>query len=107
MRGLFISGTDTEAGKTFVTVAIARVLRRQGRSVQVSKPVATGAEALSEDTRLLAEAAGASGQHAITPWVFAEPAAPPVAARAAGVHLVLKELAEAVRRQGRDGGVLL
>ena len=62
MRGLFMTATDTGAGKTFVTALIARTLRRAGAAVRVCKPVATGADWidgrwLSEDTRLLAEAA--------------------------------------------------
>ena len=63
MRGLFITATDTGAGKTFVAAMIARTLRSQGKVVRVCKPVATGADWidgrwLSEDTRILAEAAG-------------------------------------------------
>src|SRR5436309_719425 len=86
MRGLFFVGTDTGVGKTFVTAAVARALRRQGRPVCVSKPVATGAECVTgrwvaEDTRRLAEAAGLDGDAAlaeVTPWAFPVPAAPPV-----------------------------
>ena len=40
---LFITGTDTGVGKTYVTAALARLLRQQGREVRVCKPVATGA----------------------------------------------------------------
>jgi dethiobiotin synthetase len=43
MRGLFFTGTDTGVGKTTIAAAVARILRRQGRHVRVSKPVATGA----------------------------------------------------------------
>src|SRR5213082_821968 len=90
VKGIFFSGTDTSVGKTVVTAAVARCLRRQGRPVRVCKPVATGAEAVagrwvSEDTRRLAEAAGLEGElERVTPWTFPVPAAPPVAARLAG-----------------------
>ncbi len=115
LRGLFFTGTDTGAGKTFVVSAVARLLRAAGRAVRVSKPVATGARQdgahwRSEDTLLLAVAAGVSGHEecdAITPWALAEPAAPPVAARAAGVALDLHSLAEAVRKQARPDAMLL
>jgi dethiobiotin synthetase len=108
LRGLFITATDTGAGKTFVTAAIARLWRRQGRSFRVCKPVATGAEAgLAEDTRLLAEAAGDADYRAITPFVFPVPAAPPVAARLAGASLVLGQLADAVRCRGAGGSAVL
>jgi dethiobiotin synthetase len=109
MRGLFITATDTGAGKTFVTAGIARLWRRERRPFRVCKPVATGAEnAWSEDTRLLAEAAGDRDLHAVTPYTFAIPAAPPVAARLAGITLCLEDLAAAVhRRAGEDNTVLV
>src|SRR5579863_4486407 len=44
MLGLFVVGTDTGVGKTFVTAAAARALRQQGKPVSVCKPVATGGE---------------------------------------------------------------
>ncbi len=114
LRGLFITGTDTGVGKTWVSAAIARTLGQQGRAVRVVKPVATGAvwtgkRWLSEDTRLLAEAAREPDLDAITPWVLEAPAAPPVAARLAGVRLTLEDLVAAVRRrgQGQEVGVIV
>jgi dethiobiotin synthetase len=110
MRGLFFTATDTGAGKTYVVAAVARLLRSTGRAVRVSKPVATGAAGMSEDTLQLAAAAGVSEREeleAITPWRFPEPAAPPVAARAVGVELELATLVQAVRRQAQLEAMLL
>ncbi|HZY90071.1 MAG TPA: dethiobiotin synthase [Gemmataceae bacterium] len=108
MQGLFITATDTGAGKTYVTAAACRALRREGRPFRVCKPVATGAEWargrwLAEDTRLLAEAAGEHDLDAVTLWAFPAPAAPPVAARLAGASLALDGLAAAVRRRAAAG----
>ena len=108
MQGLFITATDTGAGKTYVTAAACRALRREGQPFRVCKPVATGAERagsrwLAEDTRLLAEAAGERDLDAVTPWAFPAPAAPPVAARLAGASLTLDGLAAAVRRRAAEG----
>ncbi len=112
--GLFFTGTDTGVGKTFVAAAVASILRRQGHSVRVCKPVATGAAAvdgkcLSEDTVRLAEAAGIPREQwrRVTPWTFLEPAAPPVAARVQGIMLRLSDLAEAVLTQAQVGTALL
>jgi dethiobiotin synthetase len=112
MHGLFVTATDTGAGKTFVAALIARAWRRQAVAFRVCKPVATGAEWIDgrwrgEDTRLLAEAAGDPDYPAITPWVFPAPAAPPVAARLAGVELTLSDLADAVRRRAAGGALVL
>jgi dethiobiotin synthetase len=111
--GLFFTGTDTGVGKTLVTAGVAWLLRRQGRGVCVSKPVATGAglvhgRKVSEDTIRLAEAAGGPedwGQ--VTPWAFTQPAAPAVAARLERVKLTLPDLAGAARSQGCPGKILL
>jgi dethiobiotin synthetase len=100
MRGLFVTATDTAAGKTFVTAGIARLWRCEKRLFRVCKPVATGAEqGWSEDTRILAEAAGDPDMGAVTPFTFADPVAPPVAARRSGTVLTLEGLADAVRRR--------
>jgi dethiobiotin synthetase len=112
MRGLFITATDTGAGKTFATAVIARTLRARGTVVRVCKPVATGAERIdgrwiSDDTRILAEAADDADFEAITPWTFPTPAAPPVAARLAGVTLRLDDLAAAVRRRAAPDALVL
>lgn len=114
MDGLLFTGTDTGVGKTLVTAAVARLLRKQGQAFQVCKPVATGAawtngRWLADDTIRLAEAAGRSDAwEEITPWSFPEPVAPSVAARLAGVCLTLDMLIDAVRRLERpDNSVLV
>jgi dethiobiotin synthetase len=103
MPGLFVVGTDTGVGKTVVTAGIARCLRARGLAVAVCKPVATGAELchgsyVADDTKRLAEAAGHHDYRRVTEWAFPEPAAPPVAARAAGTQLSLAEIADRVKQ---------
>jgi dethiobiotin synthetase len=109
MRGLFFTGTDTGVGKTVVTAAVARALLLQGRSPRVCKPVATGTSGISEDTRQLAAAVHATPEQltSITRWTFSEPAAPPVAARAAGIRLGLEDVVDAVREAGHEAEILL
>lgn len=112
MRGLFFTGTDTDVGKTYVMALVARLLRSQGRDVRVSKPLATGAQQrdgrwLSDDTVQLAEAAGETDLTLVTPFVFREPAAPPVAARLVGQTLTLAALVGAVRTLDRPGACIL
>jgi dethiobiotin synthetase len=112
MHGFLITGSDTGVGKTVFTAALARLWHSEGRSFRVCKLVATGAvwqdgAWRSEDTLLLAEAAGDRDLDAITPWAFPTPAAPPVAARLAGAVLRIDALAEAVRRRAADGSAVL
>ena len=86
--GLFITGTDTGVGKTYVAALVARALRKAGRRVGVYKPVASGCRCedsrmVSADAVALWEAAGRPGelQH-VSPQAFAAPLAPHLAARA-------------------------
>ncbi len=112
--GLFFTGTDTGVGKTTVAAAVACLLRQRGHEVAVRKPVATGGESrggrlVSEDTIRLADAAGLGPDawEQVTPWTFADPVAPPVAARRQGVGLSLEQLIDAVYGTVRPGEVLL
>lgn len=59
MRGIFVSGTNTGVGKTFVTRALASVLRANGRKVAALKPIETGLQdGVAGDSAALARACG-------------------------------------------------
>ncbi len=88
--GLFITGTDTEVGKTYVAALIARALTAAGRKVGVYKPAASGCRRdgnvlVSNDAIALWEAAGRPGElDRVCPQRFLAPLAPHLAARAEG-----------------------
>lgn len=88
--GLFITGTDTEVGKTYVAALIASILTGQGHRVGVYKPVASGCrrqdgQLVSDDAVTLWKAAGQRGKlPAVCPQRFEAPLAPNVAAREEG-----------------------
>ncbi|MEE8450476.1 MAG: dethiobiotin synthase [Thermoguttaceae bacterium] len=99
--GLFVTGTDTEVGKTYVAALIARSLAASGYRVGVYKPAASGCwlEAgvlVSDDAVTLWEAARRPGdlQH-VCPQCFAAPLAPHLAAREEG-----RRVDEALLRDG-------
>ncbi len=89
-RGLFVTGTSTEAGKTFVAALIARALRAAGHNVGVYKPAASdcikvGVDIVSEDATVLWEAAGRPlTLDAVCPQRFQAVLAPHLAAKAEG-----------------------
>ena len=103
IRGLFITGTGTEVGKTYVAAAIARALAVAGRRVGVYKPAASGCRLVegrleSDDELALWEAAGRPGElEQVCPQRFAAPLAPHLAARAEG-----REIDAALLRRGLD-----
>lgn len=103
LRGLFIAGTSTEVGKTYVAAMIARALVATGRQVGVYKPVASGCTQtadgfVSDDAEKLWRAAERPGDFfRVCPQTFAQPLSPPVAAAKEG-----KEVDRALLRSGLD-----
>lgn len=88
---LFVTASGTEIGKTLVACALAHQARAAGCAVHVLKPVATGFDEMNmgeSDTVNLLTAAGeaitAAAIAACTPWRFAAPLAPDMAARREG-----------------------
>ena len=90
MGGLFVTGTDTGVGKTFVASGIARHLSDRQLRVGVMKPVETGCARRGADleaadaVRLMAAARSTLEIPSVCPYRFEEPLAPDVAARRAG-----------------------
>lgn len=81
-RGIYVTGTDTDVGKTAVAVAIVRGLVQAGKRVGVYKPVATGGV---HDAQALWDAAGRPLTLAqVCPQLFPAPISPPRSACAAG-----------------------
>lgn len=88
--GLFVTGTDTDVGKTYVAAAIARELVAAGKRVGVYKPVASGCRLVNDtlvadDAVALWEAAGRPlSLEQVCPQKFSLPLSPHRAAAAMG-----------------------
>lgn len=84
-RGYFITATGTDLGKTMITAALVWQLRQQGKPVRAIKPMASGVSAGVEsdtDELLAAQGLPVSAKATITPWSFARPVSPHLAAPA-------------------------
>ncbi|WP_127474867.1 dethiobiotin synthase [Sulfurivermis fontis] len=98
-RGIFVTGTDTGVGKTWVSAGLMAALQRQGLRVLGMKPVAAGCEQTAnglrnEDALLLQR----QGSHrvdytVINPYAFAPPVAPHLAAAQAGRPIEMERIA--------------
>ncbi len=110
-RAVFVTGTDTGVGKTVVTAALARCLRRGGIDVGVMKPVETGVpvvDSCQSDAVRLREAAGtADPLTLIRPYAFPHPVAPLYAARLARRPISLTRMTKALRVLGNRHTVML
>lgn len=109
MRGVFVTGTGTEVGKTHVACAIARTLADEGRRVAVFKPAVTGLEADGEaDHELLRRAAGSAQSDAeIAPYRYEPPMSPHLAAELAGERIEPERLLAAARAAAEGADALV
>ena len=91
--GFFITGTDTDVGKTTVALGLITALQDKGLSVGVMKPVSAGCELTSdglrnEDAVLLMQKASVDFPYEIVnPYAFEPAVAPHIAAAEAGVEI--------------------
>ncbi len=118
-RAWFITGTDTEIGKTHSTCALLHAARAQGLTALGMKPVAAGAELVdgervNEDVAALRAASSFDpGLALLNPWCLASPVAPHIAAEEEGVRItpgpiqdalgVLRQRADVVLVEGVGG----
>jgi dethiobiotin synthetase len=89
MRGVFVTGTDTQVGKTVLAAAICAAATAAGIRVAAYKPVVTGIDEgpgeWPQDHELLAEAASAGqSPEDVAPYRFGPPVSPHLAAELAG-----------------------
>ncbi len=104
-RLLFITATDTGAGKTVLTSLMTRFLRERGVNAGALKPICSGDR---QDARELRAAAHrALSLNEINPWHFRAPIAPLLAARREHKHIHLSEVVRHIRGMKELFDVLL
>ncbi len=90
VESLFITGTDTDVGKTCITAGLATLLHKQDIDVGVMKPFATGTNSSNPDltdVNILIRAAHCNDpQSLINPQHYQLPASPYTAAKSSRVQ---------------------
>jgi dethiobiotin synthetase len=120
VRGVFVTGTGTEVGKTVVAAAIANGARRAGRRVAVFKPAVSGLDdypprpeawenaAELPDHALLRLASGSrQADDQIAPYRYAPAASPHLAAELAGERIDPDRLRGAALAAAEDTELLI
>jgi dethiobiotin synthetase len=111
MKEFFITGTDTDAGKTHVTSLLLKLLAQHKKNAIGFKPLAAGCEMafdqlVNADALMLMESATVSAKYdLINPFAFAPPIAPHIAAEQVGITITLDKLSAAystLKQQGAD-----
>jgi dethiobiotin synthetase len=99
VTAIFITGTGTEVGKTFVAASLIRHLRGMGRSVEAIKPVVSGFDpdrAKASDPGILLQALGfpvsLPNIERISPWRFRAAMSPDAAARQEGQRIDVEKV---------------
>ncbi len=110
-QAFFITGTDTDAGKTSVAAGLLCAAKQQGCSTLAMKPVASGCDMSAEGLRnsdalaLIAQSTVPLPYTQINPYAFAPAIAPHIAAQEAGVELSVADLyrtAQVILQQQAD-----
>jgi len=100
-QAYFITGTDTDVGKTYVACKLIRDYIAQGYKAVGMKPVAAGCEFvngewINEDVLKLIQASNVvAPRELVNPYCFNEPIAPHIAAEKTGVKIEIEVIKQA------------
>ena len=100
MNGYFITGTDTDVGKTVVTACLATLFKSLGMDVGIMKPIETGVDpecssTANSDAKFLMEIIGNKDkEEEVCPFRLKTPASPLQAAQIAGTKIQTSTLLE-------------
>ncbi len=113
-QGFFVTGTDTEVGKTVISVGLIYALQQHGLKVAAMKPVASGCQMTvhglrNEDALSLQQAADIKVDYQdINPYAFEPAIAPHIAAQQAAVGIDLTRLLQGYQQlQSRSDAVVV
>lgn len=109
-QGYFLTGTDTEVGKTFAACALLHAFQRQGRAAVGMKPVAAGTDesGRNDDVERLIAASGVQAPRAlVNPYCFASPIAPHLAAAEEGRAIEPAAILDAYAQLAAQADVVL
>ena len=104
-KKIFITGTDTNVGKTYYSVKLLRELNEKGRSTIGIKPISSGYDAdtkINDDAKKLHEASSIKIPiNEINPFSFKDPISPNIAAKKEKVDLSVDKIIQALNKLGR------
>ncbi len=112
-RGIFVTGTDTGVGKTWISAAVMAALQAQGLTVLGMKPVASGCEqtpdGLRNDDALRLQQQGSHpvDYALLNPYAYAPPVAPHLAAEKAGERISLERIESNYRALAAQADVVV
>lgn len=106
----FVTGTDTDVGKTLISCALLHGFAAQGLRVVGMKPVAAGCDeqGMNEDVRSLRAVGNVlSSRGQVNPYCFERAVAPHLAAKFAGVRINLDRIVTSYRELAAQADVII
>jgi dethiobiotin synthetase len=112
MKSLFITGTDTDVGKTYITAGLAVTLRKMGVDVGIMKPFAAGIPQKkgfkSEDVEILSKSAQVSDpENLMNPQFFKMAASPYTASKSLKVKVNVNSVISSFKKLSKLHSMLL
>ena len=113
MKGIFVTGTDTDCGKTEVSLGLMAAWQARGKRVLGMKPVATGCDPSPDGLRnrdalrLQSQGSSLAPYGLANPYAFEPPIAPHIAAGYAGVEIELPVIARAYRALAAESDLVV
>jgi dethiobiotin synthetase len=111
VRGVFVTGTDTEVGKTVVACTIAATLAARGERVATFKPAVTGltepGSVLPDHELLRRSADSPQSAEAVSPYRFGPAVSPHLAAELAGIEIAPGHLVAGAEGAAANADVLV
>lgn len=105
MRRIFITGTDTDCGKTYITCQLLKYFQQETMNVYGVKPIVTGFDSDSPDRLsdpLQINAYNPHQNYTVTPWRFKMPVSPHIAAAQENKHIFADDLVSFCRNTEFD-----
>lgn len=109
-QAYFITGTDTDIGKTHAACALLARAVSHGLRATALKPVAAGVDASGRNNdveRLMAASNVALPEQTVNPWLLNEPLSPNIAARRAGIEISVAPIIECFHAGCEQSDLLL
>ncbi len=113
MNGLFITGSDTDVGKTYISQQIISELVKRGVNVIPRKPVESGCKTVdgklypADADKLLKASQSTQTLENVCPYRFAPAISPQLAARHANTPIQLQQLVDACTQNIHDSDFLI
>ena len=113
MRGYFVTGTDTDVGKTWVTAGLLHAFNARGQRTIAMKPVASGCDTIDKQLRnadalcLMQHMSEPAEYDEVNPYAFIPAVAPHIVAARVNQAIELESILQTAKHLANRADVIL